>query len=183
MQIEEWKNIKGYQGKYQVSNLGRIKSLNYNRQKKQKILIECKNGKGYKIVSLSKNGKWKSFLIHRLVYGAFVGIIPDGYQIDHINNNKTDNRLQNLQLLTVSENNKKRFADNKNLQCGKPKTKIKCIETNQIFNSQSEASRILNLSCGNINGVLRGKRQKTKGYTFVYVDDNTEDKQQQNNIG
>lgn len=182
MQIEEWKNIKGYQGLYQVSNFGRVKSLNYNKTNKEKILIGGKVSRGYKRVLLSKNGKTKNFLIHRLVYTAFVGNVQDGFQIDHRDNNPENNRLDNLQLLTVSENIKKIYIDNPNLRYVNA-TKIKCIETNQIFSSQSEASRRLNLSCGNINSVLRGKRKKTKGYTFVYVDEPTEDKQQQNNIG
>lgn len=173
MLIEEWKDIKGYEGAYQVSNLGRVKSLNYNGTKKEKILIGSKVGRGYKIVSLSKNGKIKNFLIHRLVYKAFVGNIPQGLQVDHVSNNKTDNRLQNLQLLTPSENCKKKYIDNPNYKNsgGLPKKKIICLNNNQIYESISQASRRLNLSCGNIHKALKGKIKKTGGYTFEYIDE------------
>lgn len=170
MQIEVWRDVKGYEGKYQVSNLGRVKSLNYHRENKEKIMIGNKVGRGYKRVLLSKNGKTKNFLIHRLVYTAFVGNVPDGFQIDHRDNNPENNRLDNLQLLTVSENIKKIYIDNPNLRYVNA-TKIKCIETNQIFSSQSEASRILNLSCGNINSVLKGRYKQTGGYSFEYIDE------------
>lgn len=168
MQIEEWRDIAGFQGKYQVSNLGRVKSLGNDKKRKEKILLGSKNRKGYKMVCLYKNGKSKWFFIHRLVYEAFVGFITDGLQIDHVSNNKTDNRLQNLQLLTRSENNKKKFADNPMLRYVKA-TKIKCIETNQIFSSQSEASKKMNLRNQSINRVLKGKRKHTGGYSFEYV--------------
>lgn len=177
--IEEWRDVKDYQGKYQVSNLGRIKSLNYNKTKKEKILIEVENGKGYKTVLLSKNGKKIRFYVHRLVYTAFVGVITDGYQIDHINNNKTDNRLQNLQLLTSSENNKKRYIDNPNYKNngGRAKIKIKCLNNNVIYNSINDASRRLNLNSGSIYSVLKGRCKQIKGYSFEYIDEQTEDKQ------
>ena len=72
---EEWKDIKGYEGKYQVSNLGRIKSLNYNHTKKEKILDIKPRKDGYMYVGLFKNGKRKSFKVHRLVAEAFIEVI------------------------------------------------------------------------------------------------------------
>lgn len=178
MQIEVWKNIKGFQGLYQVSNLGNIKSFNYNKTNKEKILIGSENKRGYKSVLLSKNGKHIRFLIHRLVYTAFVGVIPQGYHVDHKDNDQQNNRLDNLQLLTVTENLKKRFSDNLMLRYIKAK-KIKCLNNNVIYNSINDASRELNLWKQSINKVLKGKRKQTGGYTFVYVDDNTEDKIEQ----
>lgn len=109
--VEIWKDIRDYEGLYQASNWGRIKSLDrYKVVGKVKIFLKgrlLKNIKarnGYLHVGLSKDGKTKQFLVHRLVYEAFNGEIPEGIQVNHINEIKTDNRLENLNLMTLKEN-------------------------------------------------------------------------------
>ena len=95
--IEEWRDIKGYEGKYQVSNLGRVKSLNYNHTKKEKILSDYPNTYGYLYVNLYKNGKGKPFYIHKLVAQAFIDN-PNNYrEINHKDENKQNNRVENLE--------------------------------------------------------------------------------------
>ena len=103
---EIYKNIKGYEGKYQVSNLGNVKSLNYNRSGKERILKPSKDGGGYYKVLLAKNGINKTSRIHQLVAIAFLNHKPDGYKIvvDHIDNNKLNNNTNNLQLISHREN-------------------------------------------------------------------------------
>jgi hypothetical protein len=112
---EIFKDIPEYEGFYQISNLGNVKSLSrnylnkgkYNSISKEKILKHCKDTCGYYFVGLCKNGKVKNFTIHKLVAMAFLGHVPDGTNkivVDHINNIKTDNRLENLQLLSNREN-------------------------------------------------------------------------------
>lgn len=97
---EIWKPVIGYEGLYEVSNLGRVKGL-----KTGKILQPIKNGYGYLRVTLFKDGKLKKFLVHRLVYEAFNREIPPGVEVNHINDkDKTDNRLCNLNLMTHKEN-------------------------------------------------------------------------------
>lgn len=100
--MEIWKKIKDYPD-YEVSNLGNVKSLKFN---KEKILKPSKDGKGYLKVALFKNGKSKTKKNHKLVAMAFLNHITNGYEIvvDHINNIPTDNRLENLQLITQREN-------------------------------------------------------------------------------
>lgn len=110
---EVWKPIKGYEGLYEVSNMGRVLSLSYMRTNK-KNLIKQKNNKGYLSVVLSKKGKTKHFNVHRLVYEAFKGKIPEynrhekgekQFVINHLDENKHNNRIENLELTNQRKNN------------------------------------------------------------------------------
>jgi len=110
---EIWLPIKGYEGRYEISNLGRVKSLIL---KVAKILRPGLNGKGYPSVSLHKSGSAKSWRVHALVAAAFLGHTPDGTTkvcVDHINNIRTDNRAENLQLISNRENMHKNPHKNK----------------------------------------------------------------------
>lgn len=99
--MEIWKNIPNYDGLYQISSYGRVKSLKYG---KERILYQHLTSKGYYIVALSKNGKVNRFLVHRLVAESFIDN-PDGkLEIDHINGDKTDNNVKNLHWVTRIEN-------------------------------------------------------------------------------
>ncbi len=103
MKQEEFKDIPGYEGIYQVSNLGNVKSLSNNNSKKEKILKPSLAGRGYKSVILYSNNIKKSCKIHQLVAISFLNHKPDGTNklvIDHINDLKSDNRLENLQIVT-----------------------------------------------------------------------------------
>jgi hypothetical protein len=103
---EIWKDIPDYEGIYRVSNLGNVKSLKYG---KERILVGGIDSHGYNIVSLLKNGYQKTKKVHQLVVMTFLGHNPNGHKIvvDHIDNNKLNNRLDNLQLITNRENSSK----------------------------------------------------------------------------
>lgn len=101
---EAWKDVVGYEGLYQVSNTGKVRSLNYKRQNKTKILKSFKTYRGYYRVSLIKDKKKKDVFIHRLVAKAFLAGMPEKTYINHKNGNKADNRLTNLEWCTQSEN-------------------------------------------------------------------------------
>ena len=101
MSEEIWKDIPNYEGLYQASNMGRIKSFYVL---KEKILKPRLNNKGYYEVILCKQSIKKKYLVHRLVWSAFNGQIPKNMQVNHINEIKTDNRLSNLNLMTAKEN-------------------------------------------------------------------------------
>lgn len=101
--IEEiWKDIKGYEGLYQVSNLGNVRSLNYNRENKIKLLTPCIK-RGYKSICLRKNSK-KFFLLHRLVAQAFIPNPNNLPQVNHKDENKQNNCVDNLEWCTSEYN-------------------------------------------------------------------------------
>lgn len=99
---EEWKWIKGYEGLYQVSNLGRIKS--FHKIKTGKI-ISTKNDTGWyaSFRASSKDGNISTIRVHIAVANAFIGNVSKGEHVHHINENKQDNRAENLQILNSSE--------------------------------------------------------------------------------
>lgn len=108
--MEKWKDIEGYEKLYQVSNLGRIKTFNYKRSGKEAILKLNANTKGYLGTQLTKNGIQKSIKVHVLVAKYFIGIRPEGATIDHVDGNKTNNTVANLQYLSNRENVSKYHA-------------------------------------------------------------------------
>jgi hypothetical protein len=116
MQKEIFKDIPTYEGIYQISNLGNVKSLGNDKARKEKILkvrIRCD---GYYQVNLWKVWKQKTIALHVLVAMAFLGHIPDGTHkivTDHKNDIKTDNRVENLQLLTNRDNISKYYLTQK----------------------------------------------------------------------
>lgn len=103
---EVWADITGYEGFYQVSNLGRVKHLaNGIKCNRERFLVGINQGCGYLAVGLSKGGVKKMFLIHRLVAAAFFGDHP-GLSVNHKNGNKHNNRIDNLEYMTLAENNR-----------------------------------------------------------------------------
>lgn len=108
---EEWREIQGYDGKYLASNRGRIKSL---KQKRERLLTAFPNNKNYLRVCLCKNGKGRHFLVSRLVAEAFCeNTRPnEATVVDHIDGDKLNNRADNLQWLTLSENARKEWHNN-----------------------------------------------------------------------
>ena len=116
--MENWKDIKGYEGKYQVSDLGRVKSLkrwvdnkcNGGYFVKEMILKSNIKNERYPIVGLTKNNTRKKFRVHQLVAMAFLNHIPNGNNgltVDHIDSDVSNNCISNLQLLTGRENSVK----------------------------------------------------------------------------
>lgn len=166
--MEIWKDIKGYEGLYQVSNYGRVKSLG---RKKGGGLGDRYLGnvdkQGYIRVTLSKGGKIKNWQIHRLVYEVFCGEIPANMVINHKDENPSNNHIDNLEICTPKEN--ANYGNrNYKLSCKNGKT-VECIETGKKYRSASYAAKILGLTQGHISSCCRGERHTTGGYHFKYI--------------
>lgn len=101
---EIWVPVKGYIGLYEVSNLGRVRSLNYNHSRKTKLLKQRKTKFGYMRVGLFKNYKQKTFFVHRLVAEAFIPNWFNYQQVNHIDEDKTNNHVDNLEWCTAGYN-------------------------------------------------------------------------------
>lgn len=157
--MEIWKDIEGYEGLYKVSNLGRVKSLNYRHTGKEEILKPQDNGHGYLQVKLYKNVEEDRQLIHRLVAIAFIPNPEGKPEVDHINGKRTDCRACNLRWVSSIENKNN----------GQSK-KVICVETGIVYPSSREASRQTGAHYQNINKCCRGKYKTTKGYHWRYAD-------------
>lgn len=97
---EIWKKIPNF-SRYEASNLGRLRSLNYKRTGKVKVLKPAQSPDGYmKTVLLDDEGKYRSWTVHLFVMLAFVGEKPNGMEVNHKNGDKTDNRVENLEYVT-----------------------------------------------------------------------------------
>lgn len=121
MITEIWKDVIGYEGLYQVSDLGNVKSLNYRRTGKEKNIYINTDKYGYLNVMLSKNSLNKRFYVHRLASICFLKSIADKCFINHIDGNKTNNNINNLEWCNCSENIK--HAYKLGLNKGNKKTK------------------------------------------------------------
>ena len=186
MDKEIWKDIVGYEGLYQVSNLGRVKSLKRRvyagrgkmRWQYERILSDKKeNGNGYKIVNLFKNGKGKNKYIHRLVAESFLENPNNLPQINHKDENKSNNCVNNLEYCTCQYNctynnlHIRKGLKNRNNKMSKKIYQLN--ENNKIlkeYPSISEASRQLNVSFQAISDCLKGKQKHSAGYKWKYAE-------------
>lgn len=192
--MEIWKDIVGYEGIYQVSNYGNVKSLDRIDCRGHKIggriISHSKDGGGYHNVKLAKNGNVKTCHVHRLVAEAFIDNPDDKPTVNHINENKDDNTVNNLEWMTYKENahhgtrmercygNRDYKAIGENISDSlKKKGRTKPIiqydkDMNVIaeFDSAVDAAKKYNILASGIGNALKGhKRCKTyKGYIWKY---------------
>lgn len=186
---EVWKPIKDYEGLYEVSNEGNVRSLNYRQTGKTQVLKPQDQGQGYLFVRLCKNGKAKTCRVNRLVAAAFIPN-PNNYpEVNHKNECKFCNCVWNLEWCTREYNNdygtrveraakankgkqhteetkKKISKANKGNKYGKKK--VICLELKRIFNSAKEASEFLDYSRGSLSTAIK-KGHKCRGLTFKHI--------------
>lgn len=172
---EIWKDINGYKGLYQVSNLGNVKSLRFGKEKFLKTEITIY---GYCRVTLTKNKQQHHYAVHRLVYEAFYGKIPFWMQVNHINENKTDNRLCNLNIMTPKANTNWGTCIERRIKNRKGKTALKrvvqySLDENYIkeWSSIQEIERELNFNNSNITACCKGRQNTAYGFIWKYSSD------------
>lgn len=167
---EIWKDIKGYEGLYQVSNLGKVKSIKWfnprtnKHYKRNKILKQIVTNKGYLEIKLTKNYKCKIFKVHRLVAEAFIPNPNKLPQVNHKSKIKSDNSVSNLEWCTGLYN----------IRYSKAK-KIIQYDLNDNFikewESISDAAKELNIPTTHISKCCLGKLNKTHSYKWRYKQD------------
>lgn len=188
---EIWRNIDGFDGFYQISSEGRVKSTSREvvrsdgqvRHYKEKILKPTKTNNGYLIVGFRKNGRLKLYLLHNLYAKTFPELIQNEYfegaEIDHINTIRTDNRPENLRWTDRAGNmanpiTKKRCSEiRKGREAPNKKWVIKLSLNNEILHfypSIRLASKDNDVPCSNISKCCSGKRNKAGGFKWVFSD-------------
>lgn len=175
IELEEWKPVVGYEGLYEVSNMGRVRSLDRKvallngevRHYKGKILKQRITTQGRKMVALYKDRKKYYKTSHSLVAEAFIGERPESYHVCHINGDYTDNRLSNIQFDTVSQNS----IDNYRYGSKSPRGKLSIEQVLEVRNlyttgkyKQIELADKFNISPDNISRIINRK-------TFSWLND------------
>ena len=195
---EEWRDIKGYEGLYQVSNLGKVRSLDryINARNKKKRMINGTllrlrfNNSNYNIVSLYKDNVQDIRFVHRLVAETFIPNPEDKPQVNHIDGNKTNNCVNNLEWCTRSENNRhawktglNKVSDNQRKaasQSAKERFSKKIVQYDlngnfiKEWDSMSEAQRQLNIWHESIGKCCKGKIKTSGKYIWRFKEENDE---------
>ena len=179
---EIWKDIPNYEGYYKASNYGRVKSMPRKiafgwayRMTEEKFLKPRINNRGYYQVELCKNSKVRFYYVHRLVWEAFNGTIPEGLQVNHINEIKSDNRLSTLNLMTAKENlnygSRNERSAKKHINGKKSKPVLQYdLQDNLIkeYPSIRQAYRETGFSHGDICRGCKGELKQAYGYKWKY---------------
>lgn len=189
--MEEWKDIEGYEGLYQVSNLGKVKSLSRiiirsnGRQHtvKEKYIKQFQDKCGYMVAYLCKCGKKSNCRVHRLVANAFIPNLKNKPQVNHKDGNKTNNNVNNLEWCTNGENQIHAFQYGLNHHTrisgydnSQSKEIIMCdLQGNEIkrFGSIKEAGRKMKIQDTNIINVAKRKKScnTAGGYIWRYANE------------
>ena len=169
--LEEWKDIKGYEGIYQVSDLGRVRSLDRidaaGHRRKGKMLKPYKNKGGYICVVLCKNGQTKGFQIHRLVAEAFIPNPDNLPQVNHCNERRDDNKAFNLEWCDAKYNSN--YGTHIERSVAGRNKKVHCIETDTVYESITIAAEAVGRKKAALSNCLRGHTLSCGGFHWEYV--------------
>lgn len=172
---EVWKDVVGYEGLYQVSNLGNVKRIMFINNKiakpKETIMSLYTNKEKRKYVCLYKNDKRKNVLVHRLVAQAFILNINNYPEINHIDGNPSNNNVENLEWCNKSQNLKHAYINNLSKLKAYNESKMKKIIRNddKIYSNSYEAAKDMGVSVFSIRDNLKGRSKTCKGYIFKYL--------------
>lgn len=168
-----WKPIIGYEGLYEISDDGEIKSLRYYGSEKSHLLKPCKNNQtGYLQVVLTKDGKHKTKTIHRMVAEHFLENHNGEKCINHKDENKQNNKAENLEWCCYSYNNQYN-GRSKKIAKVQGKRVLQLDKNHKVideFDSTREAGRKTGLNQRHISECCNGKAKTTGGYYWAYVD-------------
>ena len=170
---EQWLDISGYEGLYQISNFGRVKSFYFRNPR----ILKPHKVKGYSNVELYKNKKKKQFYIHRLVMENFCPIENmNVLDVNHKDEDKSNNHISNLEWMTHKDNlNYGSRAEKARMKMqGKNSSrskKVRCVEKNVIYEALREAERQLGIPATNISKACKGKIKTAGGYHWKYVEE------------
>jgi phosphomannomutase len=176
--IEVWKDIVGYVGLYQVSNLGNVKSLDKicgGRKGivKGKPIATQDNGRGYINVCLNKDGQAKRVYVHRLVAEAFLPKENLKDCVNHKDGNKANNNLDNLEWVTRSENMQHAYSNGLAKQYERSGTKnpaarvVIDIESGVFYETMKEVSELYKISVSYLSSMLNGRMQNKTNFRYV----------------
>lgn len=169
---ETWKPVVGYEGLYEISNKGRVKSLPRNTLPREMFPKLHKGHGGYVTVVLFKDGHHVRHSVHVLVMESFANYYNPSknreIQIDHLNGVRDDNRLENLEIVTASENVKRTFIRGRKAPYMR---KVICLDTNDIFESVTEAAESVGVTRTSILAVCKGVLKTCRGLRFAFYDD------------
>lgn len=177
-----WRDIPNFEGLYQVSNLGQIKSASrkiFNGKgcyiSQDKILLQRKNKKGYNVVDLSKQCKNYHCLVHRIVASAFIPNYENKPQVNHKDGDKNNNMVTNLEWCNNSENQLHAYKLGLNKRTDKSGRKRKSVQLFDLngnlvneFYSIAETTKWLKCAKGNVKLCCDGKRKTVKGFIAKY---------------
>lgn len=173
--MEVWKDIPGYEGLYQISNMGRVKSLPRNDKFcKRPVAVILKPfvcGSGYQEVILAIKRRRKPKLIHRMVAEAFVPNQSGKREVNHKDGDRSNNRHTNLEWVTPSENIQHSYDE---LEHKAYSRKVVCVETGEVFDSIKEAAESKGLKLPLIWKCCNGKQKTTGGYHWKYEEKEAE---------
>lgn len=163
--IERWLPIQGFPN-YEISNYGNIKNIKSNRD------MSIINGGKYPTIGLHKNGNRYWYHIHVLVMETFYGPNIHGLEINHIDGNKRNNNINNLEYVSRSDNMKHAYRMNLKKPSGPhPIRKMSINEINQTFDNIHECARFIGGDYSTIAKCLKGYHKQHKGYTFKYCEE------------
>ena len=177
---EIWKAVKGFEGLYEVSNLGRVKSLErrlqitsknrkpYKKITSEKILKQYVDRYRYMKVVLYKNNKAHYFTVHRLVASAFVENTCKKNAVDHIDCNRKNNHANNLRWVTTKENQMYSHKLGRQKWNAKPIVAINSLGERFYFDSQREAAQTIGVNQSNVARCINGQKNSVKGWKFEY---------------